>query len=73
MWMAGGGVRGGQAIGATDAIGLRAVERRCHFRDIHTTMLHLLGFEQNDLSYPHLGRNERLTLVEGEVIHEIVG
>lgn len=72
MWLAGGGVRGGQVVGSTDAIGLRAVERPCHFRDLHTTMLHLLGFEQNDLSYPHLGRNERLTLVEGEVIREIV-
>ena len=72
MWLAGGGVRGGQVVGATDAIGLRAVEKPHHFRDIHTTMLHLLGFEQNDLSYPHLGRDERLTLIEGEVIEEIV-
>lgn len=73
MWMAGGGVRGGQVIGATDAIGLRAVERPCHFRDLHTTLLHLLGFDQNDLTFPHLGRDERLTLIEGEVIREIVG
>ena len=72
MWMAGGGVRGGQVVGATDAIGLKAIEKPYHFRDIHTTLLHLLGFEQNELTFPHLGRDERLTLVEGEVISEIV-
>lgn len=72
MWLAGGGVRGGQVVGATDAIGLRAVEEPHHFRDIHTTMLHLLGFEQNELSFPHLGRDERLTLIEGNVIERIV-
>jgi hypothetical protein len=72
MWMAGGGVKGGQIVGATDAIGLRAIERPYHFRDIHATILHLLGLDQNRLTYPHLGRNERLTFVEGKVIHEIV-
>lgn len=68
MWMAGGGVRGGQVIGATDAIGLRAVERPYHFRDIHATLLHRLGLDQHELTYPHLGRDERLTFIEGEVI-----
>jgi hypothetical protein len=72
MWMAGGGVRGGQAVGATDEIGLRAVESPYHFRDIHTTVLHQLGLEQDKLVYPHLGRNERLTFVRGEVIRQIV-
>jgi hypothetical protein len=72
MWLAGGGVRGGQVIGATDAIGLRAVEKPYHFRDIHTTILHQLGLDQHRLTYPHLGRNERLTFVEGKVIREIV-
>jgi hypothetical protein len=72
MWMAGGGVKGGQVFGATDDIGLRAVENPVHFRDIHTTILHQLGLEQNELSYPHLGRNERLTQVHGEVIKQIV-
>jgi hypothetical protein len=72
MWLAGGGVRGGQWVGATDAIGLKAVEKPYHFRDLHTTILHLLGFEQNELTYPHLGRDERLTLVEGRVIEEIL-
>lgn len=72
MWMAGGGIRGGQAVGATDAIGLRAVERPYHFRDIHTTILHQLGFDQDDLTFPHLGRDERLTQIHGKVIREIV-
>jgi hypothetical protein len=72
MWMAGGGIKGGLAIGATDAIGLKAVEKPYHLRDIHTTILHQLGFDQHDLTYPHLGRDERLTLVEGQVIKEIV-
>ena len=72
MWMAGGGIKGGTVVGATDAIGLRAIEKPYHFRDIHTTILHQLGLDQNKLTYPHLGRNERLTFVEGKVIEEIV-
>jgi uncharacterized protein (DUF1501 family) len=72
MWLAGGGIRGGQAVGATDAIGLKAIEKPYHFRDIHTTILHQLGLDQHRLTYPHLGRNERLTFVEGKVIDEIV-
>ena len=72
MWMAGGGIKGGQAVGATDAIGLRAIEKPYHFRDIHTTILHQLGLDQNKLTYPHLGREERLTQVHGHVIEEIV-
>ena len=72
MLMAGGGVKGGQVVGATDAIGLRAVENPYHFRDIHTTILNQLGLDQNDLSYLHQGRKERLTEVHGKVIEEIV-
>lgn len=72
MWMAGGGIRGGQAVGGTDAIGLRAVEQPHHFRDIHTTILHQLGLDQDELSYPHLGRRERLTLVHGKPIAQII-
>jgi Protein of unknown function (DUF1501) len=72
MWLAGGGIRGGQAVGATDAIGLKAIEKPYHFRDIHTTILHQLGLDQHQLTYPHLGRNERLTFVEGKVVEEIV-
>jgi uncharacterized protein (DUF1501 family) len=71
MWMAGGGVRGGIAVGATDEIGLRAVEEPHHLRDIHTTVLHQLGLDQNALSYLHQGRRERLTELQGEVIRAI--
>jgi hypothetical protein len=72
MWLAGGGVKGGQAVGATDAIGLHAVEEPIHFRDVHTTILHLLGLDQEKLTYPHLGREERLTQVLGKVVEKIV-
>jgi hypothetical protein len=72
MWLAGGGIKGGQAIGATDDIGLRAVESPYHIRDVHTTILHQLGLDQEKLTFPHLGRRERLTLVEGKVIQQIV-
>jgi uncharacterized protein (DUF1501 family) len=73
MWMAGGGIQGGQVVGATDAIGLRAVENPIHFRDIHTTLLHQLGLSQDALSFMHLGRKERLTEIQGRVIKEITG
>ena len=73
MWMAGGGIKGGQVIGATDAIGLRAIEDPCHLRDIHTTMLHQLGLDQDALSFLHQGRKERLTEVHGRVIPQLVG
>jgi hypothetical protein len=72
MWMAGGGVRGGVAAGATDEIGLRATEEPHHLRDIHTTVLYQLGLDQNALSYLHQGRRERLTEIQGAVIRSIV-
>jgi hypothetical protein len=72
MWLAGGGIRGGQIVGATDEIGLRAIEQPYHFRDIHTTILHQLGFDQDELTYPHLGREERLTQIHGKLIQEII-
>jgi uncharacterized protein (DUF1501 family) len=72
MWMAGGGVRGGTVTGATDEIGLKATEQPHHLRDIHTTVLHQLGLDQNALSYLHQGRRERLTEIQGEVIRGIV-
>jgi len=72
MWMAGGGVKGGQIVGATDDIGLRAVESPYHLRDIHTTILHQLGLNQDALSYLHQGRKERLTEVQGKVIEKLV-
>lgn len=72
MWMAGGGIQGGQIVGATDEIGLKAVEQPHHFRDIHATILHQMGLDQHKLTYPHLGRDERLTFLEGEVIRDII-
>ncbi len=72
MWMAGGGIKGGQVVGATDAIGLKAVENPIHFRDVHTTILHQMGLSQHALNYLHLGRKERLTEIEGSVIKQIV-
>jgi hypothetical protein len=72
MWLAGGGIKGGQVVGATDAIGLKAVEKPCHFRDVHTTILHQLGLSQDALNYMYQGRRERLTEIRGEIIREIV-
>ncbi|MCC7237007.1 MAG: DUF1501 domain-containing protein [Bryobacterales bacterium] len=72
MWMAGGGIKGGQVVGATDDIGLKAIEKPYHFRDIHTTILNQLGLNQDALSFMHQGRKERLTEVHGSVIQEIV-
>ncbi len=72
MWMAGGGVRGGQAIGATDEVGLYAVEERAHIHDIHASILHLMGVDRLKLSYNHQGRLERPTVNEGKMIEKLV-
>ena len=72
MWMAGGGVKGGRVVGATDDIGLRATVEPHHLRDIHTTILNQLGLNQDALSYMHQGRRERLTEIRGEVIEKLV-
>ena len=68
MWLAGGGVKGGQIIGTTDAVGLRATEDKTHVHDIHATILQLLGFDHEQLTFRHNGRDERLTDVAGNVI-----
>jgi hypothetical protein len=68
MWLAGGGIKGGQSIGSTDAVGLRAAEDKTHVHDLHATILHLLGINHRRLTYYHNGRNERLTDNFGEVI-----
>jgi hypothetical protein len=72
MWMAGGGVKGGTVVGRTDEIGMQIVEDGYHLRDVHTTMLHQLGLNQDALNYLHQGRRERLTEVRGTVIKQIV-
>ena len=73
MWMAGGGVKGGQAIGSTDDMGLHAVEDRLHVHDLHATILHILGIDHTRLIYRHQGRPERATMNEGEAYTRIVG
>lgn len=71
MWMAGGGVRGGQVIGKTDELGFKSVEDRVHVHDLHATMLHLLGFDHKRLTYPYAGRDFRLTDVHGRLIEAV--
>ncbi|MFM7100794.1 MAG: DUF1501 domain-containing protein [Verrucomicrobiota bacterium] len=73
MWMAGGGVPGGRVIGATDDLGLHAVQDRLHIHDLHATILRLVGIDNLDLVYRHQGRPERPTLNEGEACRKIVG
>lgn len=68
MWLAGGGVKGGQTIGATDEVGLRAAKDVTHVHDVQATILHLLGLNHERLTYRHNGRDERLTENAGEVI-----
>jgi len=66
IWMAGGGVKGGQVIGSTDELGLRAVGDPVHLHDLHATILGLLGLDHTKLTYPYLGRDFRLTDVGGK-------
>lgn len=72
VWLAGGGVKGGQAYGATDEFGFKAVEKPVHVHDLHATMLHLLGFDHTRLTYRYAGRDFRLTDVHGEVVRELI-
>ena len=72
MWLAGGGVRGGMAHGATDEFGWDAVEDRVHVHDLHATILHLLGLDHEKLTYRHAGRDYRLTDVYGNVVKSIL-
>ena len=72
VWLAGGGVRGGQTYGATDDFGFQAVENRVHVHDLHATLLHLLGFDHTQLTYRYAGRDFRLTDVHGRVIPELL-
>ena len=72
VWLAGGGIRGGRAYGATDEFGFKAVEKRASVHDLHATVLHCLGFDHERLTYRHAGRDFRLTDVSGDVIREIV-
>jgi hypothetical protein len=72
MWLAGGGTKGGVTYGATDEHGYAAVENRVHVHDLHATILHLLGIDHTQLTYPYGGRDMRLTDVYGEVIQGLI-
>ncbi len=72
MWLAGGGVRGGQVYGATDEFGFKAVENRVHVHDLHATLLKLLGFDHERLTYRWAGRDFRLTDVHGRIIDGLI-
>ena len=72
MWLAGGGIRGGQTIGATDELGYYAVEDRVHVHDLQATILHLLGLDHLRLTYRFQGRDFRLTDVAGEVVEKML-
>lgn len=66
MWLAGGGIRGGQALGATDEFGMNAVEMRVNAHDVNATILRLLGLDHTKLTWFYQGRDQRLTDVHGE-------
>jgi len=72
MWMAGGGVQGGIAHGATDDFGYYAIDGKVHINDLHATMLHLMGLDHERLTFEHHGRPFRLTDVAGTVVHDIL-
>lgn len=72
VWLAGGGVKGGQAYGATDEFGFAAVENKVHVHDLQATVLKLLGFDHERLTYRFAGRDFRLTDVHGRVVEDLI-
>ncbi len=72
IWMAGGGVKGGQTIGATDELGFNVVEDPVHVHDVQATMLHLMGFDHERLTFHTQGRDYRLTDVHGHVVKKVL-
>jgi hypothetical protein len=72
MWLAGGGIKGGVSYGATDELGLWAVEDRVHVHDFHATILHCLGLDHKHLTYLYQGRDERATVNGGKVVTAIL-
>ncbi len=72
MWIAGGGVRGGYVHGATDEFGFKAAEKPVHVHDLHATLLALLGFDHEKLTFRHAGRDFRLTDVHGQVVKDLI-
>lgn len=72
MWLAGGGIQRGLVYGSTDDLGFHIVDRPVHVHDLQATILHLLGFDHERLTYFHAGRQFRLTDVHGHVVHDIL-
>ncbi len=72
MWVAGGGIKGGQAYGATDEFGFKAIENRVSVHDLHATLLHQLGMDHTQLTYRFAGRDFRLTDVFGDPVRGII-
>ncbi|MEO2011905.1 MAG: DUF1501 domain-containing protein [Pirellulaceae bacterium] len=73
MWMAGGDVKGGASVGETDEFGLRSVNGEIHIRDVHATILNLMGLDDDRLRYLHAGRLRQLTDIGGDVLRKIIG
>jgi hypothetical protein len=72
MWMAGGGIKGGQVIGKTDEMGFFVTEDKVHVHDLQATIMHTLGFDHTKLTYRFMGRDFRLTDVHGEVVRKML-
>src|SRR5262249_10698703 len=72
MWLAGGGIKGGYVHGATGEFGCAAKEKKVHVHDLHATILWLLGFDHEKLTYRYAGRDLRLTDVHGHVVKELL-
>jgi arylsulfatase A-like enzyme len=72
MWLAGGGVKPGITYGTTDELGFHVVENPVHVHDLQATILHLLGFDHEKLTYRHAGRDFRLTDVHGSVVRGLL-
>jgi uncharacterized protein (DUF1501 family) len=72
MWMAGGGIKGGQVVGKTDELGFNIVEDKVHIHDLQATVLNRLGFDHTHLTYRYMGRDFRLTDVSGNVVKKLL-
>ena len=72
MWLAGGGVKSGITLGASDDFGFNVTQDKVHVHDLHATILHLLGFDHTKLTYRFQGRDFRLTDVHGELVKKLL-
>jgi uncharacterized protein (DUF1501 family) len=73
MWLAGGGIKPGMTYGETDDLGFNSIANPVHVRDLHATILHLLGFDHQRLSVKFQGLDQRLTGVEeAHIVHDII-